>query len=116
MISIEEDEFAEDLLEVSKKDCTEIMISIEKDEFETFERFRDLVIMIKKTFFLNDILIDIRMSSQVTNENIEMKNMKFTQKLSKKITIFMKIHSLNNQNFERFLDASSIIENFEKKI
>ena len=45
-----------------------------------------------------------------------MKNMKSTQKLSEKITILMRIHSLNNQNLERSLDASSIIENFEKKV
>ena len=60
---VEGDEFAGDLLEASKEDCTEAVISVEEDEFEAFERSRDLVVMIKRTSSLNDILIDIRMSS-----------------------------------------------------
>ena len=85
----------ENRIEIETENCIEIVISIEKNEFETFARFRDLVIMIKKTFFLNDILIDIRMNFQITNENIEMINRNFIQKQHEKITIFMKFHSFS---------------------
>ena len=90
----------ENRTEIETENCTEIVISIEKDEFEAFARLRDLVIMIKRTFSLNDILIDIRMSFQITNENTEMKNRNSTQKQHEKITIFMKIHSFSSCLFE----------------
>lgn len=117
---------AENLLKIStenRREITtknrvkvEIVISIEKNKFETFAEFFDRIIIINK-ILLNDILIEIRMNFQITNKNIEIKNKNFTQKLHEKITIFMKIHlffCLNIQKIERSFDVFSIIENFEK--